>query len=339
MVRALLAFVTILVFLNACTQRTICPAFQSAYIHDRDQLHKKFSYFKADSTPKIYAVNKTKYLIAEPVSYRKKIRSMQTVPMMPVNVVVPDSLDEKKKKQMLEEGEDGVIPGSELDLAARSVLDSTFIVDEPVDDEAAPLEDSVYVISKDREVRFLKYDFPDSLILDSATGRYVPEKPRYAVVNITFNVEQDNYMWYLREYLVLPDVKLARNQQNAKKDDEGKEAKKKKGGFFKNLFRKKDRKKDQMEEDAKPAGPKTDEEEFDFIDDNEVADAPSDSTASPEKKNGLFGRKKKSAQPASEPQEKPKRKKDRKQPDAPPATPVTDPEEKKLPEKLDEDGF
>ncbi|HEX8040253.1 MAG TPA: hypothetical protein VF490_13940, partial [Chryseosolibacter sp.] len=81
------------------------------------------------------------------------------------------------------------------------------------------------------------------------------------------NIEQDNYMWYLRDYLVLPDVRLAKLQQSAdgraKAVAEKKKAKKeKKGlkGFFKNLFRKK---KDATDSAATPPPPK---EEFDFID-------------------------------------------------------------------------
>ena len=129
---------------------------------------------------------------------------MKTVAMKPVNVVVPDSLSPDYDEDLGKDGEDGVVPGAELDEAARSVIDSTYIVDVPPAEETQPVEDSVYMISKDREVRLLKYNFPDSLKLDSASGKYVSETPYYAVVNITFNVEQDNYMWYLRDYLVQP---------------------------------------------------------------------------------------------------------------------------------------
>jgi len=60
-----------------------------------------------------------------------------------------------------------------------------------------------------------------------------------------FNVDQDNYMWYFRDVLVLPDVRAALEQKSGEKlgasdvgaDNEGK----KKGGFFKNLFKKKNK--------------------------------------------------------------------------------------------------
>jgi hypothetical protein len=101
----------------------------------------------------------------------KKLRSMQTVVMKDVNPVLPDSMKIGEEGLM---GEDGVVPGAELDLAARSVIDSTYIVDVPQDTTQA-LGDSVYVISKDKEVRLLKYNTPDSAVYDETTGRFVPK--------------------------------------------------------------------------------------------------------------------------------------------------------------------
>jgi hypothetical protein len=333
--------VAILLATAACTQRMVCPAFQSAYIYDQDELRKKFSYFQEDSTPKIYSASKTKYLIAEPTSYRKKVRSIKTLEMRPVNVVVPDSLspdfDENLGKEGAD-GEDGVVPGAELDAAARSVIDSTYIVDVPPADETASAEDSIYVISKDRELRLLKYNFPDSLVLDSASGKYVSETPYYAVVNVTFNVEQDNYMWYLRDYLVLPDVRLSQLKGKEGADDEGSDdsdvkgkKKKKKGlkGFFKNLFKKKQA--EEQPEETQPPPPKTEEEEFDYIDEDEQGKPPVAGSEPPkeEKKKGLFGRKK---------DKKPKEKKPEEDKSEDEDETPEDPADK-IPEKVDEDGF
>src|SRR3954465_13836402 len=92
MARAIYVIIGVLIFLTACTERLICPAYQSAYIYDKNELRKKFSYFQEDSTPKIFTVSKTRYLIAEPTPYRKKLRSLQTVPMKKVFVSVPDSI-------------------------------------------------------------------------------------------------------------------------------------------------------------------------------------------------------------------------------------------------------
>jgi hypothetical protein len=291
MARALILLIGGLFLLGSCTQRAICPAFQSAYIHDKDALRKQFSYFQEDSTPKILTASKNKYLIAEPMPYRKKVRSMQTIAMKPVPVHVPDSLI----------NEDSV-SREDLDRAARSVIDSTFIVDIPPDTVAAPVEDSVYVISRDKELRLLKYNGADSLVYDPVSEKYVAQKPEYYVKDVRLNIEQDNYMWYLRDYLVLPDVRLARIQQGAEKSREsraktakkGKKEKKGLKGFFKNLFKKKPKEKDSTDV---PPPPK---EEFDFIDADTLTQAAPPSEE-PETKKGFFAARKKKSKNASTP--------------------------------------
>lgn len=308
MLRALTAILFIITLFSACTQRTVCPAFQSAYIYDKDELRKKFSYLKEDSTPKVFSASKTKYLIAEPTTYRKKTRQMRTVAARPVYVTLPDSMRLDGEGLLGEEGlagEDGVSPGDELDRAARSVIDSVYIQDVP-QDAAMPEQDSVYVISKDREVRVLKYDSPDSLVYDENTGRYVAEKPRYAVVHVTFNVEQDNYMWYLRDYLVLPDVRQSRIHQMGRAEDQRLETSRKdksqKKGFFRRLFGKKNQEEPAGETPVRRAG---DEEEFDFIDENQEAvekEAPQEE----KKRKGLFRKRdKKPKQDEQPPQPEP----------------------------------
>jgi hypothetical protein len=240
-------------------------------------LAKKFSYFLEDSTPKIFTASKSKYLIAEPMSYRKKIRSMQTVAMKPVPVHVPDSLVSADS-----------VSAADLDRAARSVIDSTFIESRPVDTVAVVPEDSTYVITKDKELRLLKYNGADSLVLDPVNGKYVSQKAAYYVKDVRLNIEQDNYMWYLRDNIVLPDVRLAKKgQQQAKADEKAvkKNKGKKKGGglkgFFKNLFKKKPK---AVDSTAAPGPPK---EEFDFIDADSLAqnEPPSEQ---PETKKGFF---------------------------------------------------
>jgi len=225
MARAFIVVVGFCLLLVSCTQRVICPAYQSAYIYDKDELRKKFSYFNEDSTPKVLTASKTKYLIAEPTSYKKKARSLRTVPMIRVNPVVPDSLQA-----------DGEVTKAELDMAAQSIIDSTFIVDTEPADSIQSGEDSVYMISKEREMTILKYN--------SMTRKY-------SVDTVGFNTEQDNYMWYLRDVLVLPDARLAQMQSKEEKDGTSAGTKKeKKGikGFFAGIFKKKDKSK--VEQDS-----------------------------------------------------------------------------------------
>jgi hypothetical protein len=202
----------------------ICPAYQSSFIYDKEQLRKKFSYFKEDSTPKILTASKTKYLIAVPESYRKKMRGLKTVEMKPVYPVIPDSLK-------LEKGED-------LILAERDVVDSA----------AAPPQDSVYAITKTKE---------------------------------KYNVDQDIYMWYFRDQLVLPDVRAAMETQKENKEAAAKTARKKK--FFEKLMFWKKKPVDSLAVDQQPA-------------------VPSDSSSvQPQRKGlkGIFGGKKKNANDAA----------------------------------------
>jgi len=280
-------------------------------------LQKKFSYFVDDSTPKVFTASKNKYLIAEPVTYQHKIRQMATVEMKPVYPIVPDSL------------QPGYQPASlaELDSAARSVIDSTYIVDvpqQPTDTAQQYGEDSVYVITKDKEVKLLKYDM-DSL--------------KYSVVDVRLNVDQDNYMWYLRNYLILPDTKLSMLQNATNKETAAKKGKKGIFGFFKNLFKKKH--KDEI--DSSTLKPVKSEDDFDYIDTTEVA-KPAVQQAAPKKKGAFsFLKKDKSKKPkpkkenqqeAVTPEEKPEKKKKNKKSDQEqqPADQPSD-EEKK------EDGF
>jgi hypothetical protein len=243
MTRVLTLLVSMFVLLGSSwTQKLICPAYQSSFIYDKETLRKKFSYFKEDSTPKILTASKTKYLVAVPESYRKKMRGLKTVEMKPVYPVIPDSLK-------LEKDEDKIMLESD-------VVDST----------AAPVQDSVYAITKTKE---------------------------------KYNVDQDIYMWYFRDQLVLPDVRAAMDTQSENKAKAAKAAKKKKGIFSFLKFGKK-----------KKAADSTAVEEQPLI--------PTDTVAAPKKKGimGLFGGKKK---------------KD-------PAAPATK-KKKEDPKKDEEDGF
>jgi len=200
--------------LQACTERTICPAYQSAFIHDKEQLEKRFSYFKEDSTPKILSASKDRFLIIEEVSYKKKLKSLQTIPMQDVYPQEEDSLEFNDK----------------IELAEREYgYDSTAVISE---DTVATAADSIYMISLKKE---------------------------------KFNIDQELYLWYLKDYLVYPDVRL-QLEENAEAQAEAMPdsvKKKKKGffGFFKNLFKKKDKSDTTSVDNAIPAADGEVEEE------------------------------------------------------------------------------
>jgi hypothetical protein len=217
----------ILLLGSSCTQKLICPAYQSSFIYDKEALRKKFSYFKEDSTPKILTVSKNKYLVAVPESYRKKMRGLKTVEMKPVYPVIPDSLKPDQGDNLMLE---------------RDVVDST----------AVPEQDSVYAITKTKE---------------------------------QYNVDQDIYMWYFRDQLVLPDVRAAMDTQSKNKAEAANARKKKKGLFSFLKFGKKKKAADSLAVEEQPLIP-TD----------------SDTTAAPPKKKGLmgiFGGKNKKKDPAA----------------------------------------
>lgn len=264
----------------------ICPAYQSAFIHDKPTARETFVHYNENKSqprellasnsktltlpardsawensvvlpgpalPKEKRNKRTRYLLLPEKTYRKAMRALQTVEMQPVYPV--------KKKDSL----NGNI-AKLLDSAARSINDTLTSTDKIASEKSDSNEDSVYVISLEKE---------------------------------KFNVDQDNYMWYFRNILVLPDVRIAMEgaQEDAKVTAK-KEKKKGFFGFFKNLFSKKDKtKKEPVKVDTK------------------LQDQPADSTATtsppieePKKKKGIFGMfKKKSKEPAN-PQKAPAKK-------------------------------
>ncbi|MTI23041.1 hypothetical protein E1176_18570 [Fulvivirga sp. RKSG066] len=183
--------------LQSCTERAICPAYQSAFIHDKEVLERKFSYFKEDSTPKILSASKDRYNIIEPVSYRKKLRSLQTIPM----------------KDIYPQEEDSLSFDDDIALAERDYgYDSTAVISV---DTLATAADSIYMISLKKE---------------------------------KFNVDQELYLWYLKDFLVYPDVRLQMAEEAELAQAAAKEQRKKeKKGFFKRLFGGKKNKNDSTE--------------------------------------------------------------------------------------------
>lgn len=167
---------------TACTERVICPAYQSAFIHDKDVQNARFSYFREDSTPKIRDVDKGRYLLVDPVAYKKRTREMKTIEMQDIYPTPDDSL----------------FFDQDLMLAERDVVDSTQ--------------------------------------LSADAGELHPG------LKGPFNTDQELYMYYLRDILLLPDARAAYRKEAEENDmsgrqkrkqekQEAKEGKEKKGPF------------------------------------------------------------------------------------------------------------
>ncbi|MCW5911892.1 MAG: hypothetical protein KIT62_12500 [Cyclobacteriaceae bacterium] len=210
--------------MGSCTQRLICPAYQSSFIYDKPAAKEKFVYYNESTTqprevlasansktitlpprdstwrksdalpgpalPHVRRVKKDRYLLLPEKTYRKALKALRTVEMKPVY----------PKKQG-----DSLDIAAALDSAARSISDTL------TGQAAKPrqAEDSVYAITKTKE---------------------------------KYNIDQDAYMWYFRDVLVLPDVRAAMMEEGEVQAAKKKATKKSKGGFFKNLFKKKDKK-------------------------------------------------------------------------------------------------
>lgn len=250
MTKALLLSVALLLMLGSCTQRLVCPAYQSSFIFDKPTQKEKFVYYNESTTqprdvlasnsktitlpprdsswmksdalpgpalPHVRRVKKDRYLLLPEKTYKKALKALRTVEMKPVYPKKADSLDIK----------------NELDSAARSLTD-TLTAQSSI---KASAEDSVYAITKTKE---------------------------------KYNMDQDSYMWYFRDVLVLPDVRAAMMEEGEVRAATRKADKKAKGGLFKNLFKKKN-KKDSVTVEAK------------------AAPSISDSTQAKPKKKGLGG--------------------------------------------------
>lgn len=227
MIRALFLGISILLVMGSCTQRLICPAYQSSFIYDKPTAKEKFVYYNESTTqprevlasansktitlpprdstwkksdalpgpalPHVRRVKKDRYLLLPEKTYKKVLKALRTVEMKPVY----------PKKQ-----DDSLDIAAELDSAARSISDTAR--GEATKPKVA--EDSAYAITKTKE---------------------------------KYNLDQDAYLWYFRDVLVLPDVRAAMMEEGVVQAAKKKTTKKAKGGFFgkvKNLFKKKEKK-------------------------------------------------------------------------------------------------
>lgn len=263
MVRAII-ILFLLVGLSSCTQQLICPAYQSSFIYDKTAQREKFVYYNASTTQSKEILASTSNTITLPPrdSTWAKSDALRGPALPQVRRVKQDRyllLPEKTYKQALKalrtvemkpvypKKQDSLDIASELDSAARSITDTLTAQSQAT--KAQPQEDSVYVITKTKE---------------------------------KYNMDQDAYMWYFRDILVLPDVRAAMMEESKVQKAKSKSSpKSKKEGFFSKLFKKKK---------------KTD---------STVQVSPADSTSAKPPKKGLSGLfKKKSKVSESETQKK-----------------------------------
>ena len=274
------------VFIFACcgllfgcnTQKMICPAYQSAFIYDKPSQKEAFVYYNANKSQarEVLASNsKTLTLPANDSTWEKSV--VLPGPALPKERKTKKTryllLPEKTYKKALralqtiemkpvypKKPTDSVDIKKALDSAARSIADtlsSSAVAGADKEEE----KDSTYVISIEKE---------------------------------KFNVDQDNYMWYFRKTLVLPDVRIA--LEGAKEEAAATKKSEKKGGFFKNLFKKKEK---------KPKAPVIENQELvDQLNDSTGTEAGAPPTV--KKKKGVFGFLKKKSKDVAPPKAEPK---------------------------------
>ncbi len=280
------------VFIFACcgllfgcnTQKMICPAYQSAFIYDKPSQKEAFVYYNANKSQarEVLASNsKTLTLPANDSTWEKSVvlpgpalpkerKTKKTryllLPKKTYKKALRDLQTIEMKPVYPKKPTDSVDIKKALDSAARSITDTlSSSAIEGADQEEK--KDSTYVISIEKE---------------------------------KFNVDQDNYMWYFRKTLVLPDVRIA--LEGAKEEAAATKKSEKNGGFFKNLFKKKEK---------KPNGPVKEKQD--------LVDQPADSTGadggSPQtvkKKKGVFGFLKKKSKDVAPPKAEPKKEEEEK---------------------------
>jgi hypothetical protein len=291
----------------------ICPAYQSSFYFDKSKQKEAFFFYNENKNqPREVLASNSKTLNlpandsswsnshvvqgpALPFERRQKKEKYLLLPKKTYKQALRQLQTVPMKPVYPKLVEDSTDIKKALDSAARSVTDTITVVGtESTTPEQQ--EDSVYVISKEKE---------------------------------KFNFDQDNYMWYFRDILVLPDVKLGMEAAKEDKDGTGTAAteKKTKQSFFsklKGLFKRKAKHKQDSTE-LKSAVPQ--EENYDTEVDSTAVQAQTQvqpqsavtkDTPKPEKKKsgGLFGKKKnKDSNPkvdATPPVKKPEAKKDEK---------------------------
>lgn len=213
---------------SCTTQRLICPAYQSAFLFDKTkQKESFFLYNENKNQPREILASNSKTLNLPPRDSSWDKSHVVAGPALPIErrvkkdkyLLIPRktykqairALQTIPMKPVYPKKEDDTLDiKKELDSAARSITDTLNVSASAKESKDS---DSVYVISKEKE---------------------------------KFNLDQDIYMWYFRDILVLPDVRIA--MEGAKADKARATGKAGKKGFFSKLISifKKKNKSDQL---------------------------------------------------------------------------------------------
>jgi hypothetical protein len=155
---------------------------------------------------------------------------------------------------------------------------------------------------EDPDMALAEADEPDSTAAAAKAEKTEPGDSTYAITKTKekFNLDQDLYMWYFREMLVLPDVRAAMENKSQEKDaggsDGAKATKKEKLPFPKNIFNIFKKKERTDSTSAQPTQKKTS---------SDVNSPPA-----PKKEGGLFKKKKKTEDNAPVKKKDPAKKKE-----------------------------
>lgn len=97
MKRVLFSIICVIAFLylSACQQKMICPAYHSYFILDVEETKNTFSLFGADSLPKKnWDVDKEKYGIAKEIPEEKKLKEMRIISMNSIYKKIEDPFEQ-----------------------------------------------------------------------------------------------------------------------------------------------------------------------------------------------------------------------------------------------------
>ncbi len=308
MLRALIASVCALFMLGSCTQRTICPAYQSAFIYDKKKSIETFAYYN-DDTLKAKEIE---------LSNGKKV----TLPARNKSIQygANPTYADKVKRDRSDSSDREKYP----DVYASAAPSQQQIMNKPYRSNYQVLPGPA--LPKERYVKYDRYlllprktykkavralntvpmtkVYPEKPKPDSALTIRGAEQDSTAVARVKkradstymitlarekYNTEQENYLWYMRKDIILPDAWYARYGTEGEGGGEtpqtqaGAQPQKKKG-FFQNLFKKKPKTRDSLAVES-------------------VAPQPTDSakTKPPRKGLSLFKKKDKAKKPNEEP--------------------------------------